>query len=260
MRRAFVLQQLRVSTPYIVAPELAGFKEQQFHPSTIQALDSGFLQAKVTGVRFGTKSLHISLVNKSFVRLEIFLRRGTLFVNSRHGQQPLILVESKNVSVGPHSSVSLQLDAFCGVSTFSCPSGDDGNMALTPYFLEVPGVLSNQSTVWGHLNQFSPGRCPDQENAADEEYRRNQEEFSDFNAKCTEVAEEEERETSNNIGGAMATVHEEGHNDPVNIDSDDIMKNEVIDNASRSGDWGGGSDGGSDSGGDGGGDGNGGGD
>ena len=96
----------------------------------------------------------------------------------------MILAEDVEVTLAPGETKVLERDAYCGVSTYGCPSGQKGAMAMTPFVLVVPGVLISQSKVWAHLDPFSPGRQALAGLSAVDLYTGSPELFSAFDASC----------------------------------------------------------------------------
>lgn len=171
-----------VETPYLVQPTAMGF---EYRPSEVQqALKDGRLRATFTGAGFGNRSLRMELANRPEQVLDLHFERGTLFANDARDEQPLILSDDLPVRLGPGQTEVRERGAFCGVSSFACPSGRHGGMAITPFVLGVPGVMVTQAILWEYLNKFSPAGATPIALSAQYAYAANPGAYHEFHQRC----------------------------------------------------------------------------
>lgn len=164
-----------------------GFKHR---PSEVQqALDDGRLRATFTGFGFGSRSLRMELANRGSETMDLRFERGTLFTNGVQDEQPLILSEDLSVRLGPGHTEVHKRGAFCGVSSFACPSGRRGSMQVTPFVLGVPGVMCSQAVLWEYLDKFSPASATSFALSAETAYATNPGDYAEFDQRCAAMHE-----------------------------------------------------------------------
>jgi hypothetical protein len=110
------------------------------------------------GHSFGVGAVRLALTNISPTTLRVLFPLGSTFFNSNPNAQPLILCESSIFTLSAREEKTVELDAFCGASTFRCPSSED-DLVVTGLVLKLPHSGSwSQNGMWDHLDPFIRGR------------------------------------------------------------------------------------------------------
>jgi len=116
------------------------------------AVVEGNVRVDCVGRKFGRGSALLQIQSLADTELWLEIPTGSIFVPDDMTTQTLIASSDTHLTIEPGASVSVAVDAFCGISENACP---DGRMELTRY-LAPHDVCHSQLSVWRWSTRFEP--------------------------------------------------------------------------------------------------------
>ena len=163
---------------------------------------------------------------------QVDIPAGSTFANASAHAQPLILCRDYTCNLSPGETRRVELDGYCGASSFGCPSPSD-SISSPAWILGgfASGALLSQSTVWSYLDPYTPQDVTlpyDVQSSA--QYREEHaEEFADFDEHYSGEVDIDEEERN-----AFGEVDLEDEDTSVGLDGSDTHVDE--DNAGETDD------------------------
>ena len=127
----------------------------QCHKQSLYAFAAaGHIEIGARGSSFGFRSLELMVKNCASCPLKVLVPRGTWFHNRTPFRQPLVTIRDRWIEIEPGALATVELDTFCGISTYGCPDRDE--MELSPYVFDGDDVMTSQSNVWAYFSPYVP--------------------------------------------------------------------------------------------------------
>lgn len=133
-----------------------GFRDAEpshlYHRTT-----SGEATVRANGRSFGRGALRLNVQNNTPAPLDVILPLGSFFLSNAMYEQSLFTQQDVSLTLEPHELRDLELDAYCGVSSYGCPGvASDGQMELTSQ-VAPEHVCASQTSVWEWTRAYEPG-------------------------------------------------------------------------------------------------------
>ena len=144
--------------PYLRSPAEMGCTEtQELSHLFIRSKRGKVTLQEAKAKSFGRGALRLKILNLTPRSLPVALPRGSIFLSQTKYEQCLMTQRDIELTLAPEEHRELVLDAYCGVSSLSCPGSlSSGRMQLSPLMVPPEVCVRGQTGIWAWTKRDNP--------------------------------------------------------------------------------------------------------
>lgn len=137
--------------PYTAPWNVMGWSASEQGNHLFHRVQSQQVQLSCRGKGFGRRSLRLTLMSTAAEAAQVEIPKGTLFIPDSNFEQTLICSEDAELTLEGGGSATVELDAYCGLSSAACPGGAMQVTALQA----PPRYIGSQGKTWAWTDGYA---------------------------------------------------------------------------------------------------------